>query len=167
MLSVIPFYKDHSFVIAAMSDYRELYDDIAGGLEGVELVYDSPLKVLNGSLAALVTSGTATLETALMGVPQVVCYKAGPISYFIARSLIKVPYISLVNLILEGPAIPELIQRNCNTRAIKDCIDNILPGGLNREDQLAIAAMVGEKLGEPEVSDRLAGLIIKDLRSLG
>jgi lipid-A-disaccharide synthase len=167
MLSVMPFLPGYRFVIAALSDHREMYKDIAAKKPGIEIIYNQPLEVLKGSSAALVTSGTATLETALMGIPQVVCYKSGTVSYLIARSLIKVPYISLVNLILQGPAIPELIQGNCNTRMVAECLKSIVPGGANHSDQLKIAAMVGEKLGDPEVSGRLAGLIYSDLERLG
>ncbi len=78
------------------------------------------------SHAALVTSGTATLETALFAVPEVVCYKGGKISYEIAKRLIKVPYISLVNLILDKPAVKELIQDDLTTSNLKTELDKLL-----------------------------------------
>jgi lipid-A-disaccharide synthase len=77
---------------------------------------------------ALVTSGTATLETALFGVPQVVCYKGSPISYHIAKRLIKVTYISLVNLILNRELVTELIQHECNPRRMQEELDQIING---------------------------------------
>jgi lipid-A-disaccharide synthase len=78
------------------------------------------------SHAALVTSGTATLETALFGVPQVVCYKGSQISYAIAKRLIKVKYISLVNLILDNPAVKELIQNELNVHNLETELQKIL-----------------------------------------
>jgi lipid-A-disaccharide synthase len=83
---------------------------------------------LNQSAAALVTSGTATLETALFGVPEVVCYKGNPISYAIAKKVIKVKYISLVNLIMDRPVVKELIQHELTTencvKELKDLLEN-------------------------------------------
>jgi lipid-A-disaccharide synthase len=74
--------------------------------------------ILSLSEAAIVTSGTATLETALYGVPQIVVYKGSPLSYQIAKRLIKVKYISLVNLIMDKQLVPELIQADCNAASI-------------------------------------------------
>lgn len=82
--------------------------------------------VLNESEAAIVTSGTATLETALTGTPQVVVYKGNVFSYQIAKRLIKVPYISLVNLIANEKLIPELIQKECNTEQMHSALIEIL-----------------------------------------
>ena len=85
-------------------------------------------ELLNNAKAALVTSGTATLETALFEIPQVVCYIANPISYAIASRLVKIKYISLVNLILDRSAVKELIQHDCNVESIKSSLSEILEG---------------------------------------
>ncbi|GAC1705637.1 MAG: lipid-A-disaccharide synthase [Flavisolibacter sp.] len=93
-------------------------------------------ELLSLATAALVTSGTATLETALFGVPQVVCYKGSPISYQIAKHLIKIKYISLVNLILDKPVVAELIQNNLTTKNLVQELHKILKGGIRREQML-------------------------------
>jgi lipid-A-disaccharide synthase len=78
--------------------------------------------------AALVTSGTATLETALFEVPQIVCYKTSALSYAIGKQVVKLPYISLVNLILDQMAVPERLQRNCNPNQLSSDLSEILNG---------------------------------------
>lgn len=111
MLEATDRFPNCRFLIAqAPSIDKEVYTEIIGKRTHVELVADKTYAILMQSHAALVTSGTATLETALFGVPEVVCYKGSRISYEIAKRLIKVKYISLVNLILDKPAVKELIQ---------------------------------------------------------
>ena len=163
MIKMLAHFPDHQFVVAGMETHQNLYERLISDLDRVALDYSGTLSVLNGAEAALVTSGTATLETALMGVPQVVCYKTNQLSYQIAKRLIKVPYISLVNLILAGPAVPELIQNNCRSDLLKSCLDQILPDGPNRQAQLEICDQLKEKLGRQDVSNYLAELIIKYL----
>ena len=90
--------------------YKELI-----GNENVSIVFNQTYQLLMHADAALVTSGTATLETALFEVPEVVCYKGGKISFFIARSLVNVKYISLVNLIMDKVVSKELIQDELST----------------------------------------------------
>src|SRR5690606_26027513 len=108
MLELVEYYPDYQFVIAqAPGQDASLYKSIIQDKD-VLLIKNATYPILKQAKAALVTSGTATLETALFGVPQIVCYKANKISYFLAKKLIKVKYISLVNLILDKPAIPEL-----------------------------------------------------------
>lgn len=165
MLGLVSHFGDYKFVIAAMESHKDLYASLIPDDCSVQLEYGRHFEILNESVAALVTSGTATLETALMGVPQVICYKTNNLSYQIARRLIKVPYISLVNLILEEPAIPELIQDNCNHDNLADCLKEILPGGVNQEDQLLLAGRIQEKLGFHNVADNAAKLITKYLNS--
>lgn len=82
--------------------------------------------MLSKAEAALVTSGTATLETALFGVPEIVCYKGSPISYRIAKWLINIPYISLVNLIMQKEVVKELIQDECSALRLRDELSKLL-----------------------------------------
>lgn len=166
MLSVIPHFREYEFVVAAMDSHKDLYRQIIPDSLEVKLVYNKPFEVLNSADAAIVTSGTATLETTLMGVPQVICYKANALSYRIARRLVKVKYISLVNLIMDEAAIPELIQDECNTDQMVACIKNILPGGDQHADQLELAGKIQDRLGLQKASEYLAGLIIRYLESL-
>lgn len=110
MLSVRQSFPDYQFVIAgAPSLTDEYYREIAKDTT-IPVLSGKTYELLSVSSAALVTSGTATLETALLGIPQVVCYKGGRISYAIARSVVKVKYISLVNLIMDRKVVTELIQ---------------------------------------------------------
>ncbi len=126
MLSVTPDFKDHQFVIAgAPSLDMEFYQQFTDN-KNVRLILNQTYDLLSLSTAALVTSGTATLETALYKVPQVVCYKGNRISYEIAKRVIKLKYISLVNLILDKPVVTELIQSNFNTRRLKEELRKIL-----------------------------------------
>src|SRR5690606_24435253 len=103
--------------------------------KNVHLIHGETYDLLSIATAALVTSGTATLETALFEVPEVVCYKGSSISYHIAKRLIKVDYISLVNLILQKEAVKELIQHECNAKNIERELKLILPGA-KKHDQM-------------------------------
>lgn len=127
MLEATDRFPDCRFLIAqAPSIDKEVYTEIIGTRTHVELVADKTYTVLLQSHAALVTSGTATLETALFGIPEVVCYKGSRISYEIAKILIKVKYISLVNLILDKPAVKELIQYDLTPQKIEQELRAIL-----------------------------------------
>jgi lipid-A-disaccharide synthase len=111
MLGAMPAFPEHRFVVAQAPGQDEaFYDGILRDYPEVGRSKNSTYELLLHAEAACVTSGTATLETALFGVPEVICYKGSPISYQIAKRLIKVKYISLVNLILDKPAVRELIQ---------------------------------------------------------
>jgi lipid-A-disaccharide synthase len=90
------------------------------------LIYDKSLEILSVSKAALVTSGTATLETALMNVPQIVCYKTSKLSYLIAKYLVKIKYISLVNILLNKESVVELIQSKLTVENLRQNLDHIL-----------------------------------------
>ncbi|MFT4062786.1 MAG: lipid-A-disaccharide synthase [Edaphocola sp.] len=119
MLAMVPLFPDYQFIIAqAPGQPAGFYQQFLKGKD-VQLVQGQTYNLLGQSVAALVTSGTATLETALFGVPQVVCYKGNPLSYLVAKKLIKVQYISLVNLILDKPAVRELIQQDLNVATLK------------------------------------------------
>lgn len=126
MLSVKDFFKEYHFVIAgAPSISEDFYKQIIGP-GNVHVVYNQTYDLLENATAALVTSGTATLETALFGVPEVVCYTGSRLSYYIARKLIKVKYISLVNLIMDQEIVKELIQGELNTKNLVTELNKIL-----------------------------------------
>ena len=118
----------HQIVIAGAPNQSESYYRSLCGQIPVKIVFGLTYDLLSTASVALVTSGTATLETALFGVPQVVCYKGAPISYHIAKRLIKVPYISLVNLILNRELVTELIQHECNPMRMQEELDKIING---------------------------------------
>lgn len=129
------YYNDYYVMIGtAPSIEDEYYLEFMKGTEAI-LWKEGAYLLLGNTRAAMVTSGTATLEAALMTVPQVVCYKANPISYWIARRLVDIKYISLVNLILDRPAVKELIQDELTAENIKAELDIILKPGMQRTIQ--------------------------------
>lgn len=126
MLKVVEDYPDYQFVIAgAPSQEAEFYKKTIGSKD-VKLIFGETYNLMDVAHAAMVTSGTATLETALFKVPEVVCYKGNYFSYLIAKRIINLKYISLVNLILDKEAVTELIQNNFNTKTLKIELDKLL-----------------------------------------
>ena len=126
MLSVVNDFPDYQFVIAgAPSQEFEFYKPFLT-TQNVKFIANKTYDLLSHSHAALVTSGTATLETALFKVPEVVCYKGNWASYQIAKRLITLKYISLVNLIMDKEVVTELIQENCNKKNIKKELEKLL-----------------------------------------
>ena len=126
MLSVVEHYSDFQFVIAATSSFSKDYYQSFIKEKNVAIVFNQTYGLLNKAKFALVTSGTATLETALFKVPQVVCYKTNWLTYFLAKNLIKIKYLSLVNILLDKLAIKELIQGELNSKRIKEDLDKII-----------------------------------------
>ncbi len=134
MLEVSKQFQDYQFVIAKAPGLEdEFYNELIKDYTNVSSVSNETYSLLTQSTAALVTSGTATLETALFGVPQVVCYKGSEISYQIAKRLISIKYISLVNLIMDKEVVKELIQTEMNATQLTLELRKILPGTAQRE----------------------------------
>lgn len=166
MASVFSEYPEHRFIVAGVSTVnKSLYDQVLKQYPRLELVMDNPRSVLNKAAAALVASGTATLETALMGIPQVVCYKGSFISYHIAKRLVKIKYISLVNLVVDRPLIKELIQNDLNSDNLKRELDKLLFDKNYREEIFDGYKSMRKLLGGPGASKRLAHLILRDLEA--
>ncbi|WP_304344617.1 lipid-A-disaccharide synthase [Chryseobacterium koreense] len=159
MLSVRPYFHDYQFVIAgAPSLPKSFYEKYVD--ENVHFVSNKTYDLLRSSKAALVTSGTATLETALLNIPEVVCYRGSRISYEIGKRLIKnIKYISLVNLIMDREIVTELIQENLTTKNLVAELNKIL-GGTKREEILNNYALLREKLGGKGASDHAAEVIV-------
>ncbi len=127
MLNALSNFDKYQVVIAcAPSINIEYYQSMIIDHPNVKLIKNDTYNLLNQSFAAIVTSGTATLETALFNVPQVVCYKSSWISYQIAKKLIKVKFISLVNLILDKECVKELIQNDLNEKKLNLEVEKIL-----------------------------------------
>jgi lipid-A-disaccharide synthase len=119
MLSVAKYFPTYKFVVAKAPGLQdEFYEDILRPYDNVGSVSNETYALLCKSKAALVTSGTATLETALFAVPEIICYKGGKISYQIAKRLIKIKFIGLVNLIMDKEVVKELIQDELNEKNI-------------------------------------------------
>ncbi len=127
MLEVSKAFPQYQFVLAkAPSVNDEFYAGFMQRYTNVSSVSNKTYELLSKSAAALVTSGTATLETALFGVPEVVCYKGGNISYQIAKRLIKIKYIALVNLIMDKPVVKELIQNDLTVENLNHELSELL-----------------------------------------
>ena len=162
MLSVGSDFPDYQFVIAgAPSQEYSFYEPFLKG-KNIKFISNETYNLLSHAHAALVTSGTATLETALFKVPEVVCYKGSWLSYQIAKRIITLKYISLVNLIMDQEVVTELIQENCNTARIKSELTKILDPNyriklLEKYDQLE------QKLGGVGASASTAKLIVKSI----
>ncbi|PCE65873.1 lipid-A-disaccharide synthase [Sediminicola luteus] len=160
MLSVVPRFKDYQFVIAgAPSLDTEFYNSFT--TEGVHFVKNQTYPLLSLSYAALVTSGTATLETALFKVPQVVCYRAHWLSYEIAKRIITLRFISLVNLIMDREVVTELIQKDLNTARLHSELEAIL-NGPKREAIFEAYYELEQKLGGAGASEQAAEGIIRN-----
>lgn len=158
MLSVRSHFKNYQFVIAgAPSLPKSFYQQFVD--EDVHFVSNKTYDLLRVSKAALVTSGTATLETALLNTPEVVCYRSSKISYEIAKRLVKhIKYISLVNLIMDREVVTELIQDDLNTKNLVLELNKILEGD-SREKMLASYQILREKLGGSGASNVAADII--------
>lgn len=165
MAAIVHAVPDHDFVVAGVSNLdRALYAPYQDRAPNLRFVWDDTYPLLAEARAALVTSGTATLETALFGVPQVVCYATSLVSYWLARALINVKFISLVNLIVGRQIVPELIQRQFIGPNLLDELRAILPDGAPaREAQLQGYAELREKIGAPGAPDKAAELILGGL----
>ena len=127
----------------------------------MQVVNNQTYLLLHLAEAALVTSGTATLETALFGVPQVVCYKGNWISYWIAKRLVDVPFISLVNLVSEKEVVKELIQGDLTTQNLQSELQKILPDGSRYLDIKRDYEQLYEKLGGEGASENAARLVVE------
>lgn len=160
MLSVRPHFKNYQFVIAgAPSLPKEFYQKYVD--DNVHFVSNRTYDLLRCSKAALVTSGTATLETALLNIPEVVCYRGSAVSYAIAKRLVKnINYISLVNLIMDREVVKELIQSDLNTKNLVDELNKILEGE-KRKQVLNDYSLLREKLGGKGASDHATEVILK------
>jgi len=157
MLDSLSKFDEYQFVIAgAPAMPRSFYEPFLKHSENVRLIHGETYDLLSIATAALVTSGTATLETALFEVPEVVCYKGSSISYHIAKRLIKVDYISLVNLILQKEAVKELIQQECNAEQIEKELQLILPGQAKNEKLKKDYSELLKILGEGGASKKAA-----------
>ena len=159
MINIIKNFKNYSFYIcAAPSQKRSTYLKYIKdkNIEKVKIVENQTYEILSKSSAALVTSGTATLETALFKIPQVVCYKSSWISIMIGRFLLRnLKFISLVNLILDKEVVKELIQENLNEKNLTSELNNILEGD-HRIDMLKSYNELIDKLGNKGASEKTA-----------
>jgi lipid-A-disaccharide synthase len=168
MLSVTKYFDNYRFVIAgAPSVEKEFYDELTTGTDAA-IVFNKTHALLRNSYAALVTSGTATLETALFEVPEVVCYKGSPVSNFIAKLVIDkeiIRYISLVNLIMGKEIVKELIQSELTPGNLKEELLKITGDETNRKRMKEDFTRLKKKLGGAGASEKTAELIVKIIKT--
>ena len=165
MLAIAEYFPDYQFVVAAVSSLPpSVYQDLLAEVPqpNCKLLFNQTYNLLRIAKAALVTSGTATLETALFGVPQVVCYSGNAASFWLAKRLVKVDYISLVNLIVEKQLVTELIQEDFNMKNLQQELQKLLEGS-ERDQMISEYAVLKDKLGNEGASERCAALMQKYL----
>ena len=165
MLKMVRHFPDFEFVIAGApsmkdSDYAAYVGDM-----GVKIIYGQTYRLVKQATAALVTSGTATLETALLKTPQVVCYsgEGGAFSYWLFKTVVKVKYISLVNLMLDREVVKELLMQKLNEKNLLTELSRIIYDEDVRQKMTADYEEIIERLGKPGTSDRFAKLMIEDI----
>ncbi|NBA87823.1 lipid-A-disaccharide synthase [Emticicia sp. CRIBPO] len=160
MVALSTEYRDYQLVIAGVSNLgKGFYEQHLAGSD-IKIVFDQTYDLLSVSRAAVVTSGTATLETALFAVPQVVVYKTSNVSYLIAKSLVKIKYISLVNLVSEKEVVKELIQGDYAIDRVKEELNKVAGDTKNRKAQLMEYALLSEKLGHEGASKMASAEIV-------
>jgi lipid-A-disaccharide synthase len=161
MLAVADQFKDFRFVIAGAPSFKpEFYDQFLKD-KNIPVIFNATYDLLTNAYAAIVASGTATLETALLNVPQVVVYKGNALTIAIARMLVKIRFISLVNLIVDKGIVTELIQEECNDLKIAAELNAIVNDQPNRAAMLRNYDELDQRMGHPGASAKTAALIIK------
>lgn len=167
MLGMIDHFPEYQFVIAGAPSMEEA--DYAPYLKGksVPVIYGQTYRLLQQSTAALVTSGTATLETAMLRVPEVVCYsgEGGALSYFLFKTFVKVKYLSLVNLIMGREVVKELLMQKLNPKNLLSALSEILEQPEVRKKMLAEYDEMNRRLGTPGASRRFAARMVEQLRN--
>jgi lipid-A-disaccharide synthase len=165
MKKMVPHFPQYRFVVAAapsipMEWYRSIIGDVS-----IDVVQGRTYEILRSAKAALITSGTATLEAALLNVPLAVCYRGSAINVWLARRLVKVKYISLVNLIMDRDVVKELIQDELNENGLKNELDRLLNDVPYRAGMLADLQQLREKLGGAGASEKVANAVLRTLRA--
>jgi lipid-A-disaccharide synthase len=161
MLESVKNFPDYKAVIAgAPGQDASFYEPFLKG-HNAEIVFGKTYDILKSSSAGLITSGTATLESGIFKLPQIVCYKGNPLSYFIARQLVKIKYISLVNLILDKPAVKELIQYELNIENITKELESLLENPSHKQQIKDDYDTLERALGSGGASRNTAMVVLK------
>jgi len=160
-----PFTQEYQLVLAAAPSIEKSFYDTCTRDLPIHILYNQTYRILQHSTAAIVTSGTATLETALFNVPQVVCYyiKAGKFFSFLRRHFLKVPFISLVNLVAGKEVVPELVADGMTAENARKHLQNILPGQEARQTMLEGYNLMTRRLGSPGAPQHAAAEIAKSI----
>ncbi len=163
MIQLVREFPNAQFVVAGVDSLPDTVYEPARNA-GIKVVVNQTYDLLSHATAAVVTSGTATLETALFRVPQVVVYRTSSVSYLIAKSLIRVPFISLVNLIAEEEVVKELIQEDFSVEGLKTELHRIFSNVVYKGQMLRGYDLIREKIGENSASETTAGLLLDSLK---
>jgi lipid-A-disaccharide synthase len=161
MVKVARRYPQYQFVVAGAPSFQMAYYEQFLDGTGLPLVFNATYDLLFNAHAAIVASGTATLETALFNIPQVVVYKANQIMVSAARIFLKIKYISLVNLIMDKRVVQELIQQECNTDTIGAELEKLTQKGVYRQQMLDNYQQLHLLMGKPGASAKAASLILQ------
>ena len=167
MLELSKHFTDYQFVVAKAPGIEPgFYDELLQQYSNVSSVSGETYQLLSQATAAIVTSGTATLETALFGIPEVVCYKTSNLTYQVGKRLVKVKYISLVNLIMDRPVLKELIQDDMTVENLRVELESLLhdPGRRSqlREDYRKLRELLSSEGSAPT---RAAAIVSEFVRS--
>jgi lipid-A-disaccharide synthase len=162
MIALVPDFPEVQFVVAGVDSLPAATYALAQS-KGIQVIYNQTYDLLSHAAAAVVTSGTATLEAALFNVPQLVVYKTSWISYQIGKRLIRVPYISLPNLIADKQVVRELIQEDFSSGNLRQELGRLLSDATYRQELQAGYALIRERIGEQQASERVAHLILESL----
>lgn len=166
MLKMVKHFPDFEFVIAGAPSMDDSDYSLYTGDSNIRIIYGQTYRLVQQARAALVTSGTATLETALLKTPQVVCYcgEGGAFSYWLFKTLSKVKYISLVNLMLDKEVVTELLMQQLNEKNLLRELSRILYDEDVRQSMIADYDEISDRLGAPGVSGRFAAMIMEDMK---
>jgi len=161
MLEASKSFPDHKFIVAKAPGLpEEFYNDFLKDYENISTVSDKTYELLMTSAAAVVTSGTATLETALFNVPEVICYKGNSVSYAIAKRLVKIKFIGLVNLIMDKEVVKELIQNDLTVKNLTAELNKILFNKSRKEQIKRDYEKLREALSQKESASKIAAEIV-------
>ena len=163
MVDISDIFHDEFFVVAGVNNLPGKVYDVCKGMPNIQLIFEDSYNVLSNARAAIVMSGTATLETALFNVPQVVTYITSPITYFIGRRLVVVEFFSLVNLIAGKKVVEELLQEKCNFETMSKALSKLLES-THSEWVKQEYQKIKNILGTENTSEKTAGLIINYLK---
>lgn len=161
MVEVMPHFPGYTFVVAGTSSLpSHFYEGLKK--QNIAVVFDQTYELMHFAAAGIIKSGTSTLESALLNLPQVVCYKGGALSFAIGKRLVNVKYISLVNLILNREAVKELIQKDLTAQNIRAELKQLLDNKIYRETLLSAYHEVQVNLGAGGASEKLAQFLVED-----
>ena len=165
MQSISEKYADYQFVVAGMSRFPLDFYQKYITAKNLSVVFDQTYELLKKSDAAIVVSGSATLETAILNVPEIIVYQTSPITFYLGKLFVKLQNLGLPNLIMEHQIVPELLQADMTPKKLSEALDSILYDEKFRNDILDNYALLRERLGNEGAARRVATLMQKYLKA--